>query len=291
MPETLRRLVPAPVKTAVKAVLLRMGRSLDHPAMIGRGTVQDLYYWVSDGRVDTTILLNNVYSVFFPHLQTATTGTVTVYDPQGVRLGEVGLPVGHLQCEKLVLSRLLRQWQPSGGPAPQFGTVLCALTIPPAVLEALASRLGPFYFWYRFYIEYVTAAGQPAFVHCVDRTTVVRHGRSKPALWYSRRQARDWAPEIPMNVEEYRRLFVILVNRTPQPVRMTLLVEDDQDRAERFPAMIPAGGVHRFELSRQILHRLAPRGLRMRVCDMPTTWARPVLFKEFANGTISAMHC
>lgn len=288
--DTWRRSVLSLLKVAAKTALLKMERNVDRPSLIGRGTIQDLYYWVCDDRIDTNILLNNFYSVFFPRLETATVGTVTIHDPQGRRLGMTEVSVGHLQCVKLTLSHLLRQWRPTGKPA-QFGSLLFALAIPPAVLEALSTAQGSFYFWHRFYIEYITRAGQPAFVHCVDKTAILRHGRSRAVPWYPRPMARDWALEMPLNIDEYRRLFVILMNRSSRPVPLALTVTDDQDRAKRFPATLPPRAVHRFELSRQILYGLAPSALRMRVVGMPTTWARPVLFKEFDNGTISAMHC
>jgi len=96
---------------------------------------------------------------------------------------------------------------------------------------------------------------------------------------------------MPLNIDEYRRLSVILMNRTPRNARLTLNVEDPEDRVRQFTAVIPPNGVHRFVLTRDALRGLAPRALRMRVRGLPTTWARPVLFKEFENGAISTMHC
>lgn len=289
--DTVRGVVPTSVKAVIKTAILKMGRNLDRPSLVGRGTVQDLYYWVCDDRVETTVLLNNFYSVFFPRLETATTGTVTINDPQGRPLGTAKVSVGHLQCVKLSVARLLREWEDADQPRPTFGNMLMTLAIPPAVLDALSTAKGSFYFWHRFYIEYVTRTAQPAFVHCVDKTLILRHGDDHGTLWYRRPRVRDWAPEMPLNIEDYRRLYVILMNRTPRPVRLTLTIEDTQDRARHFPATIRPRAVHRFELRRETLHGLAPRALRMRVSGMPTTWARPVLFKEFENGTISAMHC
>ncbi len=287
--QALTRLAPPPVRR-IGGGLARRWQGVGLPAA-GRGTVQDLYYWVADGDVDTNVLLNNFYSVFFPTVATDTRGAVTVFDAGGHRLGATEVAVGHLQCAKLTLSRLLRQWPREGAAAPPFGGLLFHLEVPPAVLERLAGIPGPWYFWHRFYIEYVTAASQPAFVHCVDKTWVLRHGARRPLAWYRRPRPRDWAPEMPLNIADYRRLFVILMNRTRQPATLTLTVEDCHDRAERFTATIPPHGVHRFELTRERLRGLAPRELRMRVSGLPTTWARPVLFKEFANGTISTMHC
>ena len=291
MPLVLSQSPPTPLKSAVRSLMFMTGRHWARPSLVGRGTVQDLYYWVCDGRIDTNVLLNNFYSVFFPTIDTATSGTLLIHDPQGRPIGTTTVPVGHLQCVKLTLSHLLRDWRRPGEPAPECGNLLVTLAIPNAVLETLSEVRGPFYFWHRFYIEYVTAASQPAFTHCVDKTWILRHGQPRAVPWYRRPQVRDWAPEMPLNIDEYRRVWVILMNRTPRPVRLTLTIEDTQDRARHFPATISSRAVHRFELSRETLDGLAPRALRMRVSGMPTTWARPVLFKEFENGTISAMHC
>ena len=287
--QTLKRIAPQPVKTLGRAVLRRWQHE-GLPAT-GRGTVQDLYYWVSDGSTDTNVLLNNFYSVFFPTLETATHGTVTVFDAGGARVGETAVAVGHLQCVKLTLSRLLRQWGCAGTGRSSFGSLLFNLDMPAPVLERLSRIQGPCYFWHRFYIEYVTAVSQPAFVHCVDKTLILRPDGHRPLPWYRRPKVRDWVPEMPLNIEDYRRLWMILINRTRRPAPVSLTVEDVDDHAERFAATIPRGGVHRFELTRDLLRRLAPRELRMTVRGLPTTWARPVLFKEFENGTISTMHC
>lgn len=287
--QVLKHVTPQPLRT-MGGGLMRSWQGVGLPAR-GRGTVQDLYYWVADGRVDTNVLLNNFYSVFFPTVKTDTQGTVSLFAADGTPLGTTSAVVGHLQCVKLTVSRLLRQWGHAGATAPPFGGLLFTMHVPPAVLEKLSDIPGPCYFWHRFYIEYVTAASQPAFVHCVDKTLIFRHGRPRPLRWYRRPQVRDWALEMPLNIDDYRRLFVVLMNRTLRVAPLTLTVEDANDQAEHFTAAIPPNGVHRFELNRQVLRRLAPGELRMRVSGLPTTWARPVLFKEFENGTISTMHC
>lgn len=291
MLSVLRRAAPRPVKTALKSLMLGTSWYRGLPPLVGRGTVQDLYYWVSDGVTETNVLLNNFYSVFFPALETATKGSLTVNDPRGRRVAATTVAVGHLECIKLTLSQVLRDSVGPQGGTPQFGSLLISLTIPPAVLDELAGVEGAFYFWHRFYIEYVTARSQPAFVHCVDKALILRHGHHRPLRWYPRPRRRDWAPEMPLNIEEYRRLYVILMNRTSRASTVALVVEDSGGLSREASATIPPNGVHRFELNRSVLKGLSPRALRMRVSGLPTTWARPVLFKEFENGAISVMHC
>lgn len=292
MLQTLRRMLPPPIKTAVRSFMFRTtGRHWLQPALVGRGTVGDYYYWMADGTIDTNVLLNNFYSVFYPERETATTGTLTLNDPTGKPLGTQHVSVGHMGCVKLRVSDLLDAWCRPGEPRPTYGSMLFTLEIPPEVLSALEVFEGPFYFWHRFYIEYVRPGSQPAFVHCVDKTMIHRHGGVRPTRWYPRPRVRDWAPEMPLNIEDYQRLYVIMINRTVRPARMTLTVADCEDRIRTFEATVRPDHVHRFELNQENLRGLNFEGLRMRLSGMPTTWARPILFKEFTNGTISTMHC
>ena len=285
---TLGRHAPQPLRTLGRG-LYNWWQGSGLPAS-SRGTVQDLYYWVSDRGIDTNILLNNFYSVLFPAIETDTRGTVTIFDAEGRRLGMTEVSLGRLQCKKLTLSKLLRGWPGASATPASFGSLLIDLEIPSAVLARIADIPEQCFFWHRFYIEYVTATSQPAFVHCVDKTWIHRQGKPELLPWYRRAQPRDWAPEMPLNICEYRRLFVILINRTHQVAPVTLTVSDNRDRVEAFTAAISPLGVHRFELTREVLGALDGRELRLRVAGMPTTWARPVLFKEFENGTISTMH-
>ena len=289
----LRRLAPSAAKDAARRLLLRWQINPGRMDLTGRGTVHDLYFWMADGRVETNVLLNNFYSVFFPMLDTATTGSLTVLDADGRRLGRVESRVGHLGCVTFKVSQLLREWFPNGRAAPTEGTLLFDVALPEPVISALAHVQGAFYFWHRFYIEYVTRepVGQPAFVHCVDRTVIRRHGAHREKRWYTAAQPRDWSPEPPININDYRRLSVILMNRAPRAAAVTLTVTDSHDQTRAFTQTIPTHGVRRFLLTPERLQGLVPLGLRLRVVGMPTTWARPVLFKEFRNGTISTMHC
>ncbi len=52
---TLSQLAPRPVKEALKSLMRLTGRHWARPSLVGRGTVQDLYYWVSDGETDRVI--------------------------------------------------------------------------------------------------------------------------------------------------------------------------------------------------------------------------------------------
>jgi hypothetical protein len=72
---------------------------------------------------------------------------------------------------------------------------------------------------------------------------------------------------------------------------VTLVLSDSEDKSLSWGAEIPRKGVQRFELTRENTAGLIPIELRMRIKGMATQYGRPVVFKEFHNGAISAMHC
>ena len=109
--------------------------------------------------------------------------------------------------------------------------------------------------------------------------------------WYETPETRDWAPEIPVNIEDYERFSVVMVNRTSRRTTATLTLSDTNDRSLSWSDDIPPKGVRRFQLTPEATAGLAPVELRMRIEGMATQFGRPVVFKEFPNGAISAMHC
>ena len=143
---------PSPLKSLVKTVYYR-GRHWAHPDLKKIGTVQDLYYWVSDGNLDTLLLLQNYFSALYPRLETATHGMVTVYNADGAILGTKAFDLGANCCAKFRVSTLLEEFGVT--PRCDFGTLEVHIEIPDGVKEHLNS-LKPFYFWDRFYIGYTT---------------------------------------------------------------------------------------------------------------------------------------
>ena len=57
--------LPGPIKSLAKAVYYR-GRHWAQPDLKQFGTVQDLFYWASDGNLDTLLLLQNYFSALYP---------------------------------------------------------------------------------------------------------------------------------------------------------------------------------------------------------------------------------
>jgi len=287
------RKLPSPVRSLAKAVYYR-GAHWAHSDMRRFGTVQDLYYWVSDGNIDTLLLLQNYFSALYPQLPTETNGTVSIYDRDGVLLGSESFALAHNGCPRLRVSTLLESFglKPvSNGIQSQFGTLEVHIAIPKGVLHHIKDQ-SPFYFWDRFYLGYTTAKGQTCFVHGVDKTHIYcEDGTNQPFDWYKPVKGLCWSPEIPVNINDYQKLNVVLINRTNLATDVDLTLTDINDQSLTWNQSIPAKGVRRFELTPENTARIEPEELRLQVSGMASQYGRPVLFKEFRNGAISAMHC
>jgi hypothetical protein len=279
--------LPGNLRSLGKKLYYR-NRHWAHPALKELGTVQDLYYWVANGDLDTLLLLQNYFSVFYPTLNTETEGTISLYDREGETLGVRSFSLGHLACAKFKVSSLLQEFQAQ--PGDPFGTLEVSIDIPKDVVDRIQEQ-EPFYFWDRFYIGYTNGRGQTCFVHGVDKTHIYRAGKPAPIDWYGSPKGHQWAPEIPVDIDDYEKFSVIMINRTSRKVGVTLTLSDSQDNSLSWDAKIAAKGVHRFELTAECTAGLLIKELRMRVKGMPTRYGRPMVFKEFSNGAMSAMHC
>ena len=286
--------LPGNLRAVAKKLYYR-DRHWAHPALKGHGTVQDLYYWVANGELDTVVVAQNYFSALFPQLDTATEATLSLYDDVGGLLEKRAFSLAHCGGAKLRVSSLLGELERS--PEVRYGTLEVNIAIPRDVLDHIQDRKS-FYFWDRFYIGYTTSQGQTCFVHGIDKTNIYREGSAEPLEWYKAPtgvprapEGRQWAPEIPVDIDDYKVLNVIMINRTSRSAPVSLTLSDSEDRSLSWSAHISPKGVHRFELTEANTAGLATKELRMRVKGMPTAYGRPVLFKEFHNGAISAMHC
>nr|MBI3612730.1 hypothetical protein [Nitrospirota bacterium] len=281
--------LPRSVKSVARRLLFK-NRHPAHVSLRGQGAVQDLYYCVADGRLDTLIPIQNYFSVFYPLLDTSTSGSLVVFDREGRLLGRKEFALRHLACLKFRLSQLLKEFGRTSSADFAYGTLVCNIALPASVRQAIADS-GPFYFWDRFYVGYLNQVGQPTFVHGVDKALIYQAGRDEPGRWYPAARTYAWAPEIPVNITEYERFTVVMLNRVSRPAQVRLVVQDTGDRSREWEATIHPNGVHRFELTPANTAGLEPLELRLRIEGMTTQWGRPLVFKEFANGAISAMHC
>jgi hypothetical protein len=137
----------------------------------------------------------------------------------------------------------------------------------------------------------MNGAGQPTFVHGVDKTVIVPAGKTEKILWYVSPRKYQWAPEIPINLDDYLRFSVVMINRVARAGKMRLIVADRHDNTREWEALIPPMGVHCFEVTGPDTSGLDLTELRMRIEGMTSQWGRPLVFKEFRSGAISVMHC
>ncbi len=281
------KLLPDNLKPLARKLYYR-DRHWAHPALKKFGTVQDLYYWVADGNLDTLLLLQNYFSFLYPSLNTETKGTISLYGKSGSFLGVHPFSLAHFGCARFRVFTLLEELRVSSGD--DFGTLEINIAIPRDVLDHVRDQKSV-YFWDRLYIGYTNAQGYTCFVHGLDKTHIYREGESDPIDWYKPVKDRQWAPETPVDIDDYERFNVIMVNRTSRNADVTLILSDTQDNSLSWSAEIPSKGVHRFELTEENTAGLSPKELRMRVKGMASQFGRPVVFKEFPNGAISAMHC
>ena len=283
-----RRYAPKSLKRLARAVLTKPTPEHATAALARHGIIEDLCFWMADEHVDTVLPLQNYFSALYPELATDTRGTLHVYDARGRALlkHEFSLP-GH-GLAKLRVGGLLRE---AGARADVgYGTLLCDLEVPSPVLATLDPTT-PFYFWDRFYIAYQPHGGVPCFVHGVDKTFVADAAGGGLADYYPTGQQYAWAPEIPLDLSQYVRFSVVVVNRTGVETSITLTVRDGADGTRAWTRRVPGRGAHRFTLTREDVPGLDVRDLKLRLDGIPTRWGRPVVLKEFANGAISAMHC
>jgi hypothetical protein len=279
--------LPSGVKSFGKRVFFK-DSLLGFPDLKKFGTIQDLYYWVADGNIDTLLVLQNYFSAFYPQLATETGGTLTLFSEHGDVLGETDFSLPHCGSAKFRATTLLADLKVT--PDHTFGTLEVNIAIPKDVLANIKEQRA-LYFWDRFYIGYQNDRGQICFVHGVDKTNIYQEGNPRSISWNKAPKNHEWAPETPVDIDEYSKFSLILINRANQNSEITLTLLDTKDDHLSWTADIPPGGVHRFELTSENTQGLVPTDLRMRIKGMPTQWGRPIAFKEFPNGAISAMHC
>jgi hypothetical protein len=276
------------MKRSVRAWLGRDGAPTAVTTTEPAAVINDLCFWIADDTCETFLPLQNYFSVFFPDLPTDTDGSVTLYDPAGKRLGEHPFRVPAHGLVRLRVREMLHALSVAS-PA-TYGALLCNVHIPPAVVDALGAGQVR-YFWDRFYIGYLSTGGHPCFVHGVDKTSVSTAGRPGGQPFYESGKRYAWVPEMPVDLRQYRQLAVIVLNRTVADAEMTLTVSDARDRARTWTACVAPFGTHRFVLDASTVADLQHDDLRLRLDGMPTRWGRPIVFKYFANGAVSAMHC
>tara|TARA_Y100000588_G_scaffold78741_1_gene82316 strand:+ start:31538 stop:32221 length:684 start_codon:yes stop_codon:yes gene_type:complete len=227
--------------------------------------------------------------MFYPDMNTETEGSIAVYDCDGNLLTENEFVIPHCGAVKLLTSELLPEKLTNESHA--YGTLQVKIDIPNPILNMIQSDNSSFYFWDRFYLGYKNQHGQTCFVHGVDKTDIYQVGQKNGLDWYRETQNLEWAPEIPVDIENYKTFTIIMINRTRDAASITLKISDDNDASNAWTLNIPGRGVRKVTLDQSDINNLMHNNLRLGVEGMPTQFGRPIVFKEFDNGGISAMHC
>lgn len=284
---SLRRAVPQPWKRQVRRWLAGGG----HPAapQVRRiGCVLDLYYWVADVETDTLLPLANYFSVYHPDVDTTTVARLRLLDAAGRELGRKQVAVPHLGAPLLRVSALRAEF----GAAAPFGNLVWHLAVPPAIAAIYAGAAEPMLFWDRSYIGYAGADEQVAFVHGVDKALVVNESGRESDWRIGADDSFTAAPEIPVLARVGERTEFVIQNRARRPRRVAMTVRDHGGHSRERAAEIAPHGVQRFPLEAAALAGLdldAP--LALRFAGLPTRYGRPIVFRRFADGALSAMHC
>lgn len=281
---------------SVKRPLRRLMRGTTNPYFPGvkrAANVSDLYFWIADGEIDTTLLLDNFFSRFFPDLDTRTETNIEFFDADGRLVAKCRQELGQMATPVLWASKVLKE---AGcelvGTPKGYGNVIWYTRIPDAVRSRMAELDEDMLFWDRGYIGYIGPRQQVAFIHGVDKAAVtVQQNQRRP--WMIRPEHRYVAsPEIPVEFSEYTELDLIVQNRDRNERVIDMTVSDSAGRNKSWTARVPAMGVHRFHLEPKDLSALdGSTPMRLNVSGLPTRFGRPVAFKRFSGGQFSLMHC
>jgi hypothetical protein len=262
------------------------GRPVD-PRFGRVGTTLDLYYWLVEDDIDTLVPIENYFSVFFPDLDTATTAEVRVLDRDGKHLGGTTVSVGHMAVPTVQVSSLVDKID-----RPAYGNLTWHLAVPEAVRAALVEAGTPMLFWDRSYIGYAGVGGVAAFVHGVDKTEVVTETGQRRPWPMGASDSFVARPELPVRLDDYERIDVVLQNRALAARSVSLTATDEVGRVVEHCEVIPPLGVRRVEIDRAWAAGLDVGGsLRLGIEGLPTRFGRPLVMKRFAPGVFSLMHC
>ena len=284
----LKSQIPAPVKRRLRQLVTGGGHP-SVPAVKGLGRATDIYVWIADGDIDTIIPLHNFFSTLFPALDTATEASLELFSSDGRPLGSTKVKVPQMGAPAIRVSELIAQF---GAKDSTFGSVIWDLKPPPQVKTQLAGRDEPFLLWDRSYIGYVGSEGQVSFVHGIDKARVITEKEASISWPMRAKDSFTAAPEIPLLLAETEWTDVILQNRSGIPRRMTLEVRDTKGDSREWAADLARYGTNRFRLDPTELGDLdLAEPVRLRMSGLPTRYGRAVIFKRFASGAISAMHC
>ena len=247
------------------------------------GSISELYFWVVSEDIDTVLPIQNFFSIFFPYLNTNTTGTLWVYDRSG---NEVFTEKFFINSNSLCTFSLREKLKLNAG----YGTLMWKIDLPKEVRDLKSVRGKKIYFADRGYISYLKDDSQISFIHGVDRYAVFQENESSFDYYYPDFEVnRVWVPEFPVCPNMQKNLKVIMINRSKKEstYRFQLYSGGNILLSEEIQ-VVPERGTHLFEVRQELLKGDCGH---IKILGLSTPWGRPAVFRTFDNGSISLMHC
>lgn len=247
------------------------------------GSISELYFWVVDDDVNTVVPIQNFFSIFFPSLNTGTTGTLWVYDEFGNEIFRESFSINRNAIVSFDIKNLLNI--KSG-----YGSLMWKIDVPAEVLKMDIVRKNKIYFADRGYISYVKNSTQSSFIHGVDRYAVFQYNNSKFDNYYKvSEENRVWVPEFPVDPNMQKDLKLVMINRSRDECEFQLQIFSDKNiLLGEEVKKISARGVCIFNVRQELLDGSCGH---LKVKGLSTPWGRPAVFRSFENGSISLMHC
>lgn len=251
------------------------------------GVINELYLWRTDRDIETIAPIQNYFSNIFPELDTATEGTVWVYDKDGEEIACHQFELAHAGMYVVKLSDLVNEQG-------EYGTFMWHIKMPDPIASHQLVRKNLVYFTDRGYVCYEKSGKQPCFTHGVDRYAVFQRQETKKySLFYATgKPERSWVPEFPLSLEMQDEIDMVLLNRSASSQVFNITIYQNGGNAIHHAKVdVAPRGVGLYTLNREIILPLKNKGGYFMVEGLATYWGRPAIMRHFANGSLSVMHC
>ena len=251
------------------------------------GVINELYCWRLDRDIDTIAPIQNFFSGIFPHLDTATEGSVWIYDRNGKEIAKHDFLLPQFGMYVVRISEFVSK-------NVEYGTFMWSIKMPDSVANSKDVLENHIYFTDRGYVCYEKSGAQPSFSHGVDRYLVFQKQRKTPSTYFYKNQSshRSWLPEMPLNMSMQIEMDIVLLNRSSNEQAFTVKVYQNGGK-EVFQTVeyVSAGGVGMLTFNAEIFAMLDGREGYFLIEGLATKWGRPAIMRHFECGSLSVMHC
>lgn len=260
-----------------------------NPALRKYGTVQDLCFWRIDQGIDTVLLIQNFYSIYYPHLNTKTRVSIRCYDSRGEILCQNTYPLETRETKRISVRDLLSSVPLSES----YGTLMWHIALPEEVASQKECADNHAYFTDRGYISYEKLNSQACFVHGIDRYAVFQKTDfDEFSHYYSPSSSFSWNGEIPISIElGCEKLDVLTINRTSKHAEISLdLLDNASNTIQSWNENVAPRGAFLKSIEKDVIESFAAPG-SIRIRGVPTEWSRMIIMRHFQGDAISVMHC